>query len=91
MDYRPRITDHGYNMNLNSKNEEMLVQMRGVTKRFGEATAVANITLDVPRGAILGFIGPSGCWSASTSPPGSDSPASWHASELASIGPIIKG
>lgn len=40
---------------------EFLVQMQGVSKRFGEATAVSDITLDVPKGTIMGFIGPSGC------------------------------
>ncbi|MCB8982620.1 MAG: ABC transporter ATP-binding protein [Ardenticatenaceae bacterium] len=43
-----------------------LVKLQGVSKRFGEATAVSDITLDVPKGAILGFIGPSGCGKTTT-------------------------
>ena len=35
---------------------ESLVQMQQVTKRFGEATAVSDITLDVPKGAIMGMV-----------------------------------
>lgn len=37
-----------------------VVVMQGVTRRFGDFAAVDNITLTVPRGAILGVIGPSG-------------------------------
>ncbi len=36
------------------------VVMRGVTRRFGNFTAVADMSLEVPRGTILGIIGPSG-------------------------------
>ncbi len=43
-----------------------LVQMENVTKQFGDATAVADITLNVPKGAIIGFIGPSGCGKTTT-------------------------
>src|ERR687888_1351103 len=34
--------------------------MEGVSRRYGELVAVDNVTLEVPRGAILGVIGPSG-------------------------------
>ncbi|HUO66442.1 MAG TPA: ATP-binding cassette domain-containing protein [Gammaproteobacteria bacterium] len=36
------------------------VELRGVTKTFGATTAVANLDLTVPRGALYGFIGPNG-------------------------------
>jgi ABC-2 type transport system ATP-binding protein len=42
------------------------VRMQGVTKRFGEIKGVSDITLDVPRGTIFGFIGPSGCGKTTT-------------------------
>jgi len=45
---------------------ESLVQIQGVSKRFGETTAVSDITLDVPKGTIFGFIGPSGCGKTTT-------------------------
>jgi ABC-2 type transport system ATP-binding protein len=43
-----------------------VIRMRGVSKRFGEVAAVDNVTLEVPRGGIFGFIGPSGCGKTTT-------------------------
>jgi ABC-2 type transport system ATP-binding protein len=40
--------------------------MQDVTKRFGDVAAVSDISLDVPRGGIFGFIGPSGCGKTTT-------------------------
>ena len=36
------------------------IELRGVTKTFGGTTAVANLDLTIPRGALYGFIGPNG-------------------------------
>jgi ABC-2 type transport system ATP-binding protein len=47
-------------------NSEAVVQMREVSKRFGEIKAVDNVTMDVPKGSIFGFIGPSGCGKTTT-------------------------
>ena len=44
-----------------TENQETVIQMRDVTKCFGEVSTVKDITLDVPQGDIFGFIGPSGC------------------------------
>ena len=49
-----------------TENQETVIQMRDVTKRFGEVSAVKDITLDVPQGGIFGFIGPSGCGKTTT-------------------------
>ena len=49
-----------------TENQEKVIQMRDVTKRFGEVSAVKDITLDVPQGGIFGFIGPSGCGKTTT-------------------------
>ncbi|MGI9149292.1 MAG: ABC transporter ATP-binding protein [Chloroflexota bacterium] len=38
----------------------VVVSMEGLSHRYGEVAAVDNLTLDVPRGTILGVIGPSG-------------------------------
>ncbi|RMI09425.1 ABC transporter ATP-binding protein [Cellulomonas triticagri] len=38
----------------------------GLGKRFGAATAVADLTLDVPSGAFLVLLGPSGCGKTTT-------------------------
>lgn len=45
---------------------EYAVEMNNVNKRFGEVTAIKNLTLDVPKGSIFGFIGPSGCGKTTT-------------------------
>lgn len=37
------------------------VSLRGVVKRFGAATAVAGVDLDVTSGEFLSLLGPSGC------------------------------
>src|SRR5436309_6799008 len=37
-----------------------VVETYGLTKRFGERTAVANVDLRVPRGAAFGYLGPNG-------------------------------
>jgi ABC-2 type transport system ATP-binding protein len=49
-----------------AENQENVIRMQGVTKRFGDVAAVSNITLDVPQGGIFGFIGPSGCGKTTT-------------------------
>ena len=36
------------------------IDLRGVTKTFGDMTAVADLDLVIPRGALYGFIGPNG-------------------------------
>lgn len=42
------------------------VAIRGVTKRFGSHIAVNQLTLEVPRGSIYGFIGPNGSGKTTT-------------------------
>ena len=39
---------------------ELLLQLQGVTKRFGGLTAVDSVDLDVYRGQIVSIIGPNG-------------------------------
>jgi ABC-2 type transport system ATP-binding protein len=36
------------------------IRARGLTKRFGNLTAVDHLDLDVPRAAVYGFLGPNG-------------------------------
>ena len=40
---------------------EALVNVRNLTRRFGNFVAVNNISFDIPRGQIFGFLGPNGC------------------------------
>ena len=37
------------------------VEFQGVSKRYGEVTAVSGIDLGVPKGAFVALLGPSGC------------------------------
>jgi len=45
---------------------ESLVQARGLTKRFGEFTAVDAIDFDISKGEAFGFLGPNGAGKTST-------------------------
>lgn len=40
---------------------EAFLSLRGLTKHYGDAVAVDNINLDVPKGQLVAFLGPSGC------------------------------
>ena len=55
---------------MNSMNrkdpEDNLIITNVLTKKFCEQPAVDSVDLRVPRGAILGFIGPSGCAKTTT-------------------------
>lgn len=42
------------------KNTKAVIQTIGLTKRFGEITAVNNLDLTVYKGEIFGFLGPNG-------------------------------
>ena len=39
---------------------ETIIQLEGVSKRFGSVRAVTDVTFDVPRGRCLGWLGPNG-------------------------------
>ncbi len=45
---------------------EVLVRARGLTKRFGDFTAVDGISFDLFRGEAFGFLGPNGAGKSST-------------------------
>jgi len=42
------------------------VKVRGLTKRFGDFTAVDNIDLNIKKGEIFGFLGPNGAGKSTT-------------------------
>jgi len=43
-----------------------LIELEGVTKRFGEKVAVDNLTLSVPGGELFAFLGPNGAGKTTT-------------------------
>jgi len=45
---------------------EYAIQAENVVKKFGDFTAINNITLNVPKGSIYGFLGPNGCGKSTT-------------------------
>ncbi|WP_272698714.1 ribosome-associated ATPase/putative transporter RbbA [Desulfovibrio sp. Fe33] len=45
---------------------ETVIEARGLTMRFGDFTAVNDVTLSVGRGEIFGFIGSNGCGKSTT-------------------------
>jgi ABC-2 type transport system ATP-binding protein len=42
------------------------VELRSVTKVFGDTTALGNLTLTVPEGSVFGFLGPNGAGKTTT-------------------------
>ncbi len=43
-----------------------MIELKSLTKRFGPILAVDGITLQVPRGQVLGFLGPNGAGKSTT-------------------------
>ncbi|HBS42126.1 MAG TPA: polyamine ABC transporter ATP-binding protein, partial [Oceanospirillales bacterium] len=49
------------NQSWSAPEEEPIVQIRNVTKRFGDVYAVDDISLDIHRGEFFSLLGASGC------------------------------
>jgi ABC-2 type transport system ATP-binding protein len=45
---------------------DIVIHARGLTKQFQHEIAVEDVTFNIPRGKIFGFIGPSGCGKTTT-------------------------
>jgi ABC-2 type transport system ATP-binding protein len=43
-----------------------MIEIEGLTKRFGPCTAVSNLSLTVAKGEVLGFLGPNGAGKSTT-------------------------
>jgi len=43
-----------------------VIEVEGLTKQYGERTAVSDVTFTVPRGQVLGFLGPNGAGKSTT-------------------------
>ena len=44
----------------------LAIDVRDLTKRFGDKTVVDHFSMQVPRGAIYGFLGPNGSGKTTT-------------------------
>ena len=42
-------------------SQKPYIQIQNVTKRFGEFTAIDNLTLDISKNEFFSLLGPSGC------------------------------
>ncbi len=50
----------------NRGGEQNAIEVRGLTRRFGDFLAVDHIDLRIARGEIFGFVGPNGCGKTTT-------------------------
>src|SRR5688572_5669461 len=46
--------------------KDAVLELENVTKRFGDFTAVNDVSLSIPRGSIYGFLGPNGAGKTTT-------------------------
>ncbi len=51
---------------MTATTEPALIEIKGLTKRFGSFTAVDNVSFQVARGEVLGFLGPNGAGKSTT-------------------------
>lgn len=48
------------------KEENAVIEARGLTKKYGDHTAVKNLSFSVDKGRVLGFLGPNGAGKSTT-------------------------
>lgn len=47
-------------------SDDLVIRARGLSKRFGQLSAVEKLDLSVPRAEVFGFLGPNGCGKSTT-------------------------
>jgi spermidine/putrescine transport system ATP-binding protein len=65
MEGTPIATPEGERVDA-AASSEADIHLEGVTKRFGDAVAVDDLTLSIERGAFYALLGPSGCGKTTT-------------------------
>ncbi|MEO8286782.1 MAG: ABC transporter ATP-binding protein [Chloroflexota bacterium] len=66
MNNAPTIVQNGTPNGTAQSEAPPMIEVRGVTKRFGDTEVVRDLTFDVRQGEIFGFIGPSGSGKTTT-------------------------
>ncbi|WP_321394720.1 ribosome-associated ATPase/putative transporter RbbA [Emcibacter sp.] len=51
---------------LDSKDGDVAIEARHLTRRFGDFTAVSDVSFEIERGEIFGFLGSNGCGKTTT-------------------------
>jgi ABC-type sugar transport systems, ATPase components len=47
-------------------NQDTLIQLKNLTKKFGDFYAVKRVNLEIKKGEIVGFLGPNGAGKTTT-------------------------
>ncbi|MGK2851122.1 MAG: ATP-binding cassette domain-containing protein [Candidatus Limnocylindrales bacterium] len=53
-------------MGISTAATDLVIQVRGLTKRYGDTLAVAGIDFEVARGEVFGLLGPNGAGKTTT-------------------------
>ncbi|MDR3012329.1 MAG: ATP-binding cassette domain-containing protein [Chitinispirillales bacterium] len=53
-------------MDMESKTSRLMLEVRGLNKKFGHVHAVNNLNFEVRRGEVFGFLGPNGAGKSTT-------------------------
>ena len=51
---------------MDNQNQKVVISVKNLVKRFGDFTAVDDISFDIHKGEIFGFLGPNGAGKSTT-------------------------
>ena len=60
------VEESSLNPNLNAKKVRPVIQVKNLSKKYGNLLAVNNVTFDVKKGEIFGILGPNGAGKTTT-------------------------